>query len=213
MRTIGVLLALTVALSAQEGQQPPAELVIRIIVPETDAYVSGLTKLKAEILPKMLATRVGQILVFADGKQVCHVLDPIGAEGEWDAGAEARPHVLRVVGNLIGGGRIVASSKTKGLDQAEKVTVDVVPVPPVVTHHGRFVSGLQQNAFRLREDGVPQTIGHFSSEGSPLEIVVAIDVSESMTLAMPQLKNSVKKFLGALGAKDQVTVAALNDNI
>jgi len=117
MRTIGVLLALTVALSAQEAQQPPAELTIRIIVPEADAYVSGLTKLKAEVLPKMLATRVGQILFFADGRQVCNVLDPIAAECEWDAGAEVRPHVLRVVGNLIGGGRIVASSKTKGLDQ------------------------------------------------------------------------------------------------
>ena len=213
MRSIGVLLALTVALSAQEAQQPPAELTIRIIVPEADAYVSGLTKLKAEILPKMLATRVGQILFSVDGKQVCNVLDPIAAECEWDAGAEVRPHVLRVVGNLIGGGRIVASSKTKGLDQVEKVTVDVVQVTAVVTDRGRFVSGLQQQAFRLLEDGVPQTIGHFSSEGSPLEIVVAIDVSESMTLAMPQLKNSVKKFLGALGAKDQVTVAAFNDNM
>ena len=213
MRTIGVLLALTVALSAQEAQQPPAELTIRIIVPEADAYVSGLTKLKAEVLPKMLATRIGQILFFADGRQVCNVLDPIAAECEWDAGAEVRPHVLRVVGNLIGGGRIVASSKTKGLDQVEKVTVDVVQVTAVVTDRGRFVSGLEQQAFRLLEDGVPQTIGHFSSEGSPLEIVVAIDVSESMTLAMPQLKNSVKKFLGALGAKDQVTVAAFNDNM
>ena len=201
------------AVSAQEAQKPPVELAIRIVVPEADAYVSGLTKLKAEVLPKMLATRVGQILFFADGKQVCNVLDPINAECEWDAGAEVRPHVLRVVANLIGGGRIVASSRTKGLDQVEKVSVDVVQVTAVVTDRGRFVSGLDQARFRLLEDGVPQTIGHFSSEGSPLEIVVAIDVSESMTLAMPQLKNSVKKFLAALSNKDQVTLAAFNDNM
>ena len=91
MRIIGVLLALTIALSAQEPQ-PPAELTIRIIVPEPDSYVSGMTKLKAEILPKMLATRVGQMLFSVDGKQVCNVLDPIAAECEWDAGAEVRPH-------------------------------------------------------------------------------------------------------------------------
>jgi VWFA-related protein len=30
---------------------------------------------------------------------------------------------------------------------------------------------------------------------------------------MPQLKNAVKRFLGALGAKDQVTLAAFNDNM
>jgi Ca-activated chloride channel family protein len=212
MRIIGVLFALTMALSAQEPQ-PAAELTIHVVYPEADAYISGVTTLKAEILPKMLASRVAQILFFADGKQVCNVLDPVAAQCEWDAGAEVRPHVLRVVANLIGGGRIVASSRTKGLDQAEKVSVDVVQVTAVVSDHGRFVSGLDQSAFKLFEDGVPQTIEHFSSEGSPLEIVVAIDVSESMTLAMTQLNNSFKKVLGALGPKDQVTLDAFNDNM
>src|ERR1043165_1184374 len=150
MRTIGVFLLLTVAISAQQpaatqspAQQPAAELAIRMILPEPDSYVSGVTRLKAEILPKMLASRVAQILFFADGKQVCNVLDPVAAECDWDAGAEVRPHVFRVVANLIGGGRIVTSSKVKGLDQVEKVSVDVVQVTAVVTDHGRFVSGLQ----------------------------------------------------------------------
>jgi Ca-activated chloride channel family protein len=212
MRTIGVLLALTLAASAQEPQPKP-ELAISIVSPEADTYVSGLTTLKADIVPRMLATRVAQILFFADGKQVCNVLDPLKAECTWDAGAEVRPHVFRVVANMIGGGRIVASSRTRGLDQVEKVNVEVVQITAVVSERGRFVSGLQQSQFRLFEDGVPQTITHFSSEGSPLEIVVAIDVSESMTQAMPQLKNSVKKFLSALGPKDQVAVAAFNDNM
>lgn len=210
MRTLGVLLLLTAALAAQE---PQPELAIRLIQPEPDTYISGLTRLKAQVLPPMLATRVGQILFFADGKQVCNVLDPINAECEWDAGAEVRPHLFRVVANVIGGGRLVASSRTKGLDQAEKVSVDVVQITAVVTEHGRFVSGLERGQFKLSEDGVPQDIAHFSSEGSPLEIVIAVDVSESMTLAMPQLKNSVKKFLGALSPKDQVTLTAFNDNM
>ena len=213
MRTIGVILLLTLGISAQAPPAPPAELVIRIVAPEPDTYVSGLTKLKAEVLPKMLATRVAQILFFADGRQVCNVLDPINAECTWDAGTEVRSHTFRVVANLIGGGRIVATSRTKGLDQVETVNVEVVQVTAVVSDHGRFVSGLDQSRFRLLEDGVPQTIGHFTSEGSPLEIVVAIDVSESMTQAMPQLKNAVKKFLSALGAKDQVTLTAFNDNM
>jgi Ca-activated chloride channel family protein len=212
MRTIGVFLALTLAVSAQEPQPKPA-LDIRLVLPEADTYVSGVTTLKAEILPRMLATRVAQVLFYADGKQVCNVLDPLKAECTWDAGDEVRSHVFRVVANLIGGGRIVASSRTKGLDQVEKVNVEVVQITAVVSDRGRFVSGLGQSQFRLIEDGVPQTIGHFSSEGSPLEIVVAIDVSESMTQAMPQLKNSVKKFLSALGPKDQVTLAAFNDNM
>jgi Ca-activated chloride channel family protein len=213
MRTIGVLLLLTLGVGAQAPQTPPAELAIRLVAPEPDAYVSGLTTLKAEVLPKMLATRVAQILFYADGRQVCNVLDPIKAECTWDAGAELRSHTFRVVANLIGGGRIVASARTKGLDQFEMVKVEIVQVTAVVTDRGRFVSGLDQSRFKLLEDGVAQTIGHFSSEGSPLEIVVAIDVSESMTQAMPQLKNSVKKFLAALGPKDQVTLTAFNDTM
>jgi Ca-activated chloride channel homolog len=212
MRTIGIFLALTLAVSAQEPQ-PKAELEIRVVSPEPDTYVSGVTTLRAEILPRMLATRVAQVLFYADGKQVCNILDPLKAECTWDAGAEVRPHVFRVVANLIGGGRIISSSRTKGLEQVEKVNVEVVQVTAVVTDRGRFVSGLEQAQFRLIEDGIAQKIGHFSAEGSPLEIVVAIDVSESMTQAMPQLKNAVKKFLAALGAKDQVTVAAFNDNM
>lgn len=209
-------LALSMALSlfpAFAQEQPTAALEVRIVSPEPDTYVSGVTTLRAEILPRMLATRVAQVIFFADGKQVCNILDPLNAECTWDAGAEVRPHVFRVVANLIGGGRIVSSARTKGLDQVEKVSVEVVQITAVVTNRGRFVSDLRQPQFKLIEDGVPQTIAHFSAEGSPLEIVVAIDVSESMTQAMPQLKNSVKKFLAALGSKDQVTLAAFNDNM
>ena len=213
MKNLFLIFNFSLCIAVVSAQQSQPELAIRIVSPETDTYVSGVVTLKAEVLPKMLATRVAQILFFADGKQVCNVLDPIAAECTWDAGAEVRPHVLRVVANLIGGGRIVSSSRTKGLDQVEKVNVEVVQITAVVTDRGRFVGGLEQASFRLLEDGVPQTIGHFSAEGSPLEIVVAIDVSESMTQAMPQLKNSVKKFLSALGPKDQVTVAAFNDNM
>ncbi len=203
---------LALALVGLPAQQPP-DLAIRVVAPETDTYVSGPTLLKAAVVPGARASEVSQVLFFADGRQVCNVMDPIAAECTWDAGAEVRPHTLRVVAQLWDGGRLVASARTKGLDHAESVRVEVVQITAVVTDHGRFVPGLPATAFTLTEDGVPQAIEHFSAEGSPLEIVVAIDVSESMTQAMPQLKNAVKKFLAALGPKDQVTLAAFNDNM
>jgi Ca-activated chloride channel family protein len=198
------------------GQNPPPvsdTVQVRIVEPEPDAYVSGLTLLKAAVVPAVKALEVTQLLFYADGKQVCNVLDPIAAQCTWDAGDQLRPHVIRVVANLKNGRRLVASTQTKGLEQVEKVVVEVVQITAVVTDKGRFVPGLPRGAFKLTEDGIAQTIEHFSSEGSPLEIVVAIDVSESMTQAMPQLKNAVKKFLSALGPKDQVTVTAFNDNM
>ena len=50
-------------------------------------------------------------------------------------------------------------------------------------------------------------------EETNLVCYLLLDVSESMTQAMPQLKNSVKRFLAALGPKDQVTLTAFNDNL
>jgi Ca-activated chloride channel family protein len=53
----------------------------------------------------------------------------------------------------------------------------------------------------------------FSGENIPLEIVVAVDVSQSMTDSMATLKAAVRTFLGALRPADQVTLLAFNDNI
>ncbi|MGH9384928.1 MAG: VWA domain-containing protein [Vicinamibacterales bacterium] len=211
LRTLGVLAAVSFVVSAQEP--PGAGLTIRVVSPEPDTYISGLTVLKATVEPRSRTNDLTKLLFFADGKQVCNVMDTLNAECTWDAGEEVKSHVLRVVGELRGGGRVVTSTRTKGIDHTESVQVEVVQITAVVTDGGRFVPNLSPTSFKLWEDGVPQTIQHFSAEGSPLEIVVAIDVSESMTPAMPQLKNAVKKFLAALGPKDQVTLAAFNDNM
>jgi Ca-activated chloride channel family protein len=152
-------------------------------------------------------------MFYADGRLVCTITDPTKPECPWDAGPTIREHVIRLVAERSSGPRLVTSIKTKGLDLAEAVTVEIVQVTAVVSDRGRFIKGLSQSAFRVLEDDVAQTITHFSSEGSPLELVVAVDVSASMTDAMPQLKTSVKKFLSALGPKDQVTLTAFNDNL
>ena len=91
-RLIVLVTACSLVVTAQEP--PPSGLEVRIVSPEPDFYVSGPTLLKAEVLPKMLATRVAQLLFFADGKQVCNVLDPIAAECTWDAGDKVRPQLF-----------------------------------------------------------------------------------------------------------------------
>ncbi|MGE0040610.1 MAG: VWA domain-containing protein [Vicinamibacterales bacterium] len=204
-------LVLLLAAAVLGAQAPP--ITIRIVSPGPEVYVSGPMLLKAVVEPGPRAREVARVRFFADGKLVCTATDPVRAECPWDAGADVREHVIRAVAEFEAGGRAVTSTRTKGLDHAERVTVEVVQVTAVVTDRGRFVQDLQQGAFRLLEDGVPQVITHFSSEGSPLEIVVAVDVSASMGQSMPQLKNAVRKFLAALGPQDQVTLAAFNDNM
>jgi Ca-activated chloride channel family protein len=212
------VLTVTIAMRAQGGQSPTdtsidKDVTVTITSPEPDSYAAGTVLLKASIAPGRRVKDIARALFYVDGRLVCTVMEPTRLECPWDAGAHIKEHVIRAVVELHGGRRTVTSMRTKGLDLAEAVRVEVTQVTAVVHDRGRFIKGLPVSAFRLLEDGVAQTITHFSSEGSPLELVIAIDVSESMTQAMPQLKNSVKRFLSALSPNDQVTLTAFNDSM
>ena len=208
-----VLAALMTVALARGTPLQESDLAIKIVSPEPDTFAVGIVQLKAVVEPARRSSEIARVMFYADGRLVCTLMDPARAECPWDAGPNITSHVLRVVAERIGGGRMVTSIRTKGLDLAEAVNVEVVQVTAVVSDRGRFIKGLPQNAFRVLEDNVPQKITHFSAEGSPLEIVIAVDVSASMAPAMSQLKTSVKKFLGALGTRDQVTLTAFNDNL
>jgi VWFA-related protein len=115
---------------------------------------------------------------------------------------------------LEGGGRIVRTMRTKGLSYADRVEVDAVQVTVTVTDdHGKFVAGLPRTAFHVFEDGQPQTLGYFASDDVPLELIVAVDISGSMTPVMSRLKRAVKNFLGAVPAANQVTLLGFNDTV
>jgi Ca-activated chloride channel family protein len=189
--------------------QAPAAVRVKITAPEDDSYISGPTLLKADIDPAGDATAV---TFFADGRQVCR-LSKAPFECEWDAGAAIAEHQIRVVVSAAGGVRVVDTIATKGAGFAESVDVDLVHVTASVVDGKKYLRGLPRTAFRVFEDGQPQAITHFASEGVPLDLVLAIDVSSSMTESMPKVKTTVKEFLGAISPKDQVTVLGFNDSI
>jgi len=156
---------------------------------------------------------VREMTFFADGRSVCTVIHP-PFDCPWEAGAGIRQHVIRVVATTLDGSRLVATVRTKSAGYTESVDVDVVQLTATVTDaSGHFVKGLKREQFKLKEDGVAQRLTSFVGENIPLELVVATDVSDSMTEAMPTLKASVKAFLNALRPTDQVTLLAFNDNI
>jgi len=201
--------ALAVALAA--GVLVAAQQVkLDILSPTDEAFVSGSTWLRSSVEPRGAAASV---VFFVDGRQMCTVSAP-PYECEWEAGRKVVEHQVRVVANLVGGGRVVRTVRTKALGFTEMVDVDVVQVTVTVADgHGRFVRGLPRSAFKVFEDDRPQAISHFASEDIPLELIVAIDISGSMTPAMPKLKSAVKEFLGAVPPADQVTLLGFNDNI
>lgn len=206
-------LASTAAVQAGGGAAPAGPVTIRIVSPEADGYAAGTVLLKAVVEPGHRVQDIARVMFYVDGRLTCTIVEPTRLECPWEAGTQIQEHVIRAVVEMIGGTRAVTSIRTRGLDLAEAVTVEVVQVTAVVHDRNKFIAGLPASDFRLLEDGVPQKITHFSSEGSPLELVIAVDVSASMAAAMPQLKSAVKRFLNALSTDDQVTLTAFNDNM
>jgi len=195
---------------SKDAAPNPQSPELRILSPADEAYVSGPTLLRAQVVPPDAAAGV---TFFVDGRQAC-ALTKTPYECDWDAGAAIAEHQVRAVATLKGGGRIVQTVRTKSVGYAERVDVDVVQVTVSVSDgRGRFVPNIPQSAFHVQEDGRPQTITHFASEDVPLELVAAIDISGSMAPAMPRLKIAVKEFLGDVPPQDQVTLLGFNDNI
>jgi len=208
-RACRVAVCVLVMLPLVAAQSAP-EAVLSILAPDADAYLSGVTTLKALVDPPAAATT---LTFFVDGRQVC-VLNAEPWECEWDAGARVAEHQVRAVVALKGGGRLVQTVRTKSIGYAEKVNVDVVQVTVTVGDgHGKFIPGIPQAAFHVFEDNRPQEISHFASEDLPLDLIVAIDISGSMTPSMTKLKTAVKTFLGDVPVQDQVTLLGFNDNI
>jgi VWFA-related protein len=190
--------------------QKPVAPAVSILSPDADAYLSGPTKLKALVDP---ADAAATLTFFVDGRQVC-VLNAAPWECEWDAGARIAEHQVRAVVALKSGGRLVQTVRTKSIGYAEKVNVDVVQVTVTVGDgHGKFIPNIPQGAFHVFEDNQAQEITHFASEDLPLDLIVAIDISGSMTPSMTKLKTAVKTFLGDVPSQDQVTLLGFNDSI
>ena len=197
-------------LAAAQAQSDASAPQIAIVSPANESFVSGSTLLRARVDPPEAALGV---TFFADGRQVCALTRP-PFECEWDAGATIAEHQVRVVAALAAGGRIVHTVRTKGVGFAEHVNVDVVQVTVTVGDgHGKFVRGIPRSSFHVAEDGRSQSITHFTSEDVPLELVVAIDISGSMSPSMPRLKTAVKEFLSTVPPQHQVTLLAFNDNV
>jgi VWFA-related protein len=202
-----VMVALGAWFTAASAQQEPE---LKILSPGDEAYLSGPVLLRARVTPSGAAAGV---TFFVDGRQVCALTrEPF--ECDWDAGPSIAEHQVRAVATLASGGRVVQTVRTKGNGFNEKVNVDVVQVTVTVSDgRGKFIAGLPQAVFHVFEDNHPQSITHFASEDVPLELLVAVDISGSMSPAMPKLKRAVKDFLAEIPANDQVTLLGFNDSI
>jgi Ca-activated chloride channel family protein len=207
LRVTCLMLAIAAAPGAQNA---PSDGALTIVSPRDGEYVVGQAMVRARVDPGGSAPSVS---FYVDGRQVCVVARP-PYNCRWDAGRAVTGHQVRVVANWPDGTRLVHNVRTRGLAYADSANVDVVQVTVTVGDgRGHYVKGLPQSAFHIREDGRPQDVTHFQSEDVPLDLLVALDISNSMTAAMPKLKEASKDFLNKVAATDTVTVVGFNDSM
>ncbi len=212
----GVLLALLTAATAGQSRKPsPAgsaapDAAVVIAEPADGATVVGPSVVTVASKPE---GRLASVTILIDGREAC-VLERAPWSCRWDAGREVREHHVRVVALLTDGRRLVANRHTRGLDVSETVNVAAVQVPVVVIGpDGRFVRGLEREAFTIIEDGQRQRLDTIIDQSLPLELIVAADISGSMEDAMPHVQEAIKRLLGKLRPEDTTTLLGFNDTI
>jgi Ca-activated chloride channel family protein len=95
-----------------------------------------------------------------------------------------------------------------------KVSTQTVPLYVTVTDTAkRLVPDLVREDFEIYDNGKLQALTNFDNEATPINVVVMLDTSGSMTLALDLVKQAAEEFLMRLLPEDKAKVGAFNDKI
>jgi Ca-activated chloride channel family protein len=78
----------------------------------------------------------------------------------------------------------------------------------VLRADGSQVRGLEQNAFRVFEEGVEQKVAHFDASEEPASLVLLMDSSPSVLPDFAEMKRAARALAAQLSPADEVAVAA-----
>ncbi len=100
-------------------------------------------------------------------------------------------------------------------EQALKVRTELVNVDALARQKetGRIISNLTKDDFTVFEDGVKQTISHFSHDRLPLSIVLLVDRAGCINAFNHQIRAATIKALGELKAEDEVAIMTFSNKV
>jgi Ca-activated chloride channel family protein len=83
----------------------------------------------------------------------------------------------------------------------------------VIDHSLRPVAGLAADQFQVFEDGVRQEVKFFSPGELPLDVIVLLDTSASMTGSMDLVQQAAMRFARSLRASDRAAVMGISGGL
>jgi VWFA-related protein len=115
-----------------------------------------------------------------------------------------------VVPVVLFGATMAASPQTPTFSSR----LEVVRADVLVTEEGRPVRGLTPADFDIRDEGVAQTVDLVSFETIPLDVVLALDVSDSVSGdRLDHLRDASRAALGRLAKTDQAGLVSFNHSV
>lgn len=109
-----------------------------------------------------------------------------------------------------------ANANTSGRpDEVVKVDVDLVTIDALVLDKktARVVGDLAKNDFVLSEDGVKQTITHFSQDTLPLSVLLLVDRGGCLDPFGTEVRHAAHDAIARLKPTDEVAVMTYHDDV
>jgi Ca-activated chloride channel homolog len=83
----------------------------------------------------------------------------------------------------------------------------------VVDQRAQPVPGLTVDQFHVFEDGVPQQVKFFAPGEMPLDVIILLDISASMTGSMTLVQQAASRFAHSLRSHDRVAVMGISGGL
>jgi VWFA-related protein len=117
--------------------------------------------------------------------------------------------------SIVCGAAVLAARAAFPLQQpAFSAKVESVRVDVLVADGGKPVPGLRAEDFEISDNGVPQQVELVSFEQIPLNVVLALDMSDSVAGdRLSQLQEAGRAVLGGLTAGDQAAVVTFSSAV
>jgi len=213
-------LAVLAALAAVAAEPPatPAPTAVPVTVRFVEPGPKGLVAGETRITLAAAATDgdgIARIEVSIDGRLLTILTRP-PYTFTWNAGTGASVRVLRAVATDTAGhtGKVSLTVRPLPIGQYEEVRL-VNVFATVRDSRDRAVLDLARDDFTITEDGVPQTISHFTSARVPLTVALLIDASNSMNLGgkISLARKAAGEFVDSVDSDDRLMVLPFNDRL
>jgi Ca-activated chloride channel homolog len=122
--------------------------------------------------------------------------------------------LIRTLASVAAAAALLIAPMAAQDPQKFRISTNTVAMYATVTDSDkRLVTDLVEDDFEVYDNGKLQTITSFDNKPLPITVIVMLDTSGSMTIALDLVKRAAEEFLMRLLPEDQGMVGAFNDKI